>query len=165
MTKCATGSSSCRKGRTGQQAEEQRRHNAKLVHERHRPRPGEISCVSPRQYHKHLRPQHNFGACSLFPEFGPSTSAPRSLRVRVGPHRPFSLCRTREGAPNDTHRQYRIRHPVIDNRRTAQPEESQVRSSSAWHPGSASARNCLRHLYLATCGREGNSSTPQPKTR
>ena len=25
----------------------------------------------------------------------------------------------------------------------------------------ASARNCLRHLYLATCGLEGNSSTPR----
>ena len=29
----------------------------------------------------------------------------------------------------------------------------------------ASARNCLRHLYLATCGSEGNASTPQPQSR
>ena len=26
----------------------------------------------------------------------------------------------------------------------------------------ASARNCLRHLYLETCGREGNASTRSP---
>ena len=29
----------------------------------------------------------------------------------------------------------------------------------------ASTRNCLRHLYLANCGREVDASTPQPWSR
>ena len=50
------------------QAEGKRWHNRKHVHDRRRQRPGEVSCIIPRRYHKHLRPQHNFGAYDPFPD-------------------------------------------------------------------------------------------------
>ena len=100
------------------------------------------------------------------PDFGQGTSAPRSLRVWVGLHRIFSLCHTRASALNDTRRQYGVPPTVIRQQTDwATGVAAGVDFISIAPPRGASARNCLRHLYLATCGREGNSSTPQPQSR
>ena len=100
---------------------------------------------------KHERP--------CMPDFGPGTSLP----VRVGLQRLFSLCRIRADAPNGTRRQYGGRPPVIRQQTDCATGVVAGKDFISIAPlRGASARNCLRHLYLATCGREGNSTTPQP---